>query len=103
MLNCWLSLGCADRVGSVAPQAMEVSMFASNLLLNAMPEEICRELYDLGVEMRLHSGDPVSSAWLDGSYVFIVTRGIASKFQRSPIGRISEVGMVGREGLFPVC
>ena len=77
-------------------------MVASNLLLNLMPEEICRELYDVGAEMRLHSGDVVSSAWLDGSYVFIVTAGIASKFQRSSIGRISEVGMVGREGLFPV-
>lgn len=75
---------------------------AFNTLLSLMPAEIRQELVELGADLEIRSGDRVPQEWLDGSHVFIVTGGIASKFQRSAQGRISEVGMVGREGMFPV-
>lgn len=76
---------------------------AANLLINLMPDEIGSELVELGIEHCVPAGTCVPSDWLDGSHIFIVTSGIASKFQRSADGRISGVGMVGREGLFPLC
>lgn len=72
-----------------------------NLLLAAMPQAIAEELMASGGDFSVAAGDMLPKEQLDGTQVFIVTRGIASKFQISPNGRSSEVGMVGREGLFP--
>lgn len=78
-------------------------MSSANLLLSLMPDEIRDELLDLSVEHKVGQGNRVPQEWLDGSQILIVTSGIASKYQLSEHGRISEVGMVGKEGLFPTC
>ncbi|WP_162789197.1 MULTISPECIES: Crp/Fnr family transcriptional regulator [Sphingomonas] len=55
-----------------------------------------------GGDFSVETGATVPDELLDGSQVFIVTEGVASKFQLSPSGKFSEVGMVGCEGMFPV-
>jgi len=76
---------------------------ASNILLDLMPGHIRDELLDSGADLCLPAGQGVTPELLGGSYVFIVTDGIAAKFQRAENGRLSEVGIVGNEGLFPGC
>lgn len=76
---------------------------ASNLLLDMLSTELRDELLDSGSEFSVPAGARVPQEGLGGSYVFLVTGGIASKFQLAENGRISEIGMVGREGMFPVC
>jgi CRP-like cAMP-binding protein len=73
-----------------------------NLLLKCMPEEIAGDLMGAGAPFRVEVGSQVDPDLLDGSHVFIVTEGIASKFLHNSDGRVSEVGMVGREAFFPV-
>ncbi|QNM82219.1 Crp/Fnr family transcriptional regulator [Sphingomonas sabuli] len=75
----------------------------ANRLLRLMPEEIRRELYQAGSEFRLGVGETIPSESLGGTFVFVVDHGVASKFVRSEWGNYSEVGMVGPEGLFPIC
>jgi hypothetical protein len=72
-----------------------------NRLLELMPRSIREELLDIGTEHCIQAGNRVPQEWLEGSHVLIVTNGIASKCQLSEYGRISEVGMIGFEGLFP--
>lgn len=74
-----------------------------NLLVRCMPADIAEDLMGAGASFDLASGGQVERDMLTGSHVFIVTSGIASKFLVNIDGRISEVGMVGREGMFPVC
>jgi CRP-like cAMP-binding protein len=73
-----------------------------NLLLRCMPDEIASDLMGAGAPFRVGAGNQVDRDLLGGSHVFIVTEGIASKFLHNSDGRISEVGMVGREAIFPV-
>jgi CRP-like cAMP-binding protein len=74
---------------------------ASNLLLDLMPGHVREELLDSGADLCVPAGQGVAQELLGGTHVFIVTKGIAAKFQRAENGRISEVGMVGAEGMFP--
>lgn len=75
----------------------------TNLLVSLMPDEVRSELSVAGSEFFLRQGDAVASEFLEGSYVFVVEDGVASKFMRSNLGIHSEVAMVGREGMFPAC
>lgn len=76
-------------------------MSSTNLLTGLMPPDIAEDLLASGGDFAVDSGQLLPSAQLDGSQVFIVTEGVASKFQLSPNGKSSEVGMVGFEGMFP--
>lgn len=55
-----------------------------------------------GAPFAIRSGQPVDRSLLGGSHVFIVTQGIATKVVVNRCGRSSEVGMIGREGMFPM-
>jgi CRP-like cAMP-binding protein len=72
-----------------------------NLLTDLMPDDVREDLMDSGVPFAVVAGERLPEDKLRGDYVFIVTDGIASKFQRSVSGQISEVAMVGNEGMFP--
>ena len=74
----------------------------SNILVQCMPSEVGDDLMGAGAPFSIEAGDQVDRDLLVGSHVFIVTQGIASKFLHNLSGRISEVGMVGREAMFPV-
>ena len=73
-----------------------------NLLVRCMPEEIAADLMGAGAPFRVAAGSQVDRDLLGGSHAFIITNGIASKFLHNSDGRLSEVGMVGREAIFPV-
>lgn len=73
-----------------------------NLLAQQMPRAVAEDLMGAGGSFNCRFGHQIDPERLDGSHVFIVTDGIASKFQRSEIGRVCGVGMVGFEGLFPL-
>lgn len=75
---------------------------SDNVLLSMMPAEIAEELLASGGDFEVPAGGLLPPEQLDGSQVFIVGEGIASKFQLAPNGKTSEVGMVGHEGLFPI-
>lgn len=75
----------------------------TNLLIDRMPVEIRSEIFDAGVEMSLPAGQSLGGDCLAGSHVYVITSGIASKVHVSANGRISGIGMVGHEGLFPTC
>ena len=74
----------------------------TNQLLERMPGSVRRELSAASGEFCLGPGESIPQESLEGSFVFIVERGVASKLLRSDIGMYSEVGMVGREGMFPI-
>lgn len=74
-----------------------------NRLVKLMPPEIRSELQHAGGEFCLAAGETIPAESLEGSFVFIIDEGVASKFVRSEWGHYSEVGMVGPEGLFPIC
>lgn len=73
-----------------------------NILVKCMPEEVAEDLMGAGAPFSVEAGSQVDRDLLGGSHVFIVNEGIASKFLYNATGRISEVGMVGREAMFPV-
>ena len=73
-----------------------------NLLVRCMPKEIGADLMGAGAPFSVDAGSQVDRDLLSGSHVFIVTEGIGSKFLHNSDGRVSEVGMVGREAMFPV-
>lgn len=73
----------------------------TNRLLAMMPPAIRSELEVAGGEFFLPAGQSIS-ADLDGGYVFVVDAGIGSKLIRSEQGLLSEIGMVGPEGMFPI-
>lgn len=74
----------------------------SNLVFGLMPTDVRTDLMETGTEFHIEAGAQVPRPELDGSYLFIVTSGMASKFQSSPDGRFSEIGLVGSEGMFPL-
>lgn len=74
----------------------------TNILLELMSAEVRRELLLGGAAFEFNAGESVPQDQLNGDYVFIVVSGVASKFQLADTGRLSEVGMVGREGMFPL-
>ena len=74
----------------------------TNLLLDLMPPDVRQELLLSGAEFELRAGDCIPSEQLTGDYLFIPVSGVASQLQVAEIGRVSEVGMVGREGMFPL-
>lgn len=74
-----------------------------NRLIKLMPAEVRDELMLAGAEFRLKAGEAIPPESLEGSFVFVVEAGVASKFLQSGLGRYSEIAMVGPEGLFPVC
>lgn len=57
---------------------------------------------ETGAPFTVEGGHQVDREYLAGSHVFVVTSGIASKFIYNADGRVSEIGMVGREAMFPV-
>lgn len=73
-----------------------------NLLLEAMPSAVTDDCLRSGEPFRFTAGSTVPPQLLDGQHLFIITHGVASTLLRSPSGRISEVGMIGREGMFPI-
>jgi CRP-like cAMP-binding protein len=73
-----------------------------NILVNCMPDEIGQDLMGAGAPFSVETGSQVDSALLGGSHVFIITGGIGSKFLYNANGRISEIGMVGHEAMFPM-
>ena len=73
-----------------------------NLLLSRMPPAVAGELLESGGDFELANGCLMPSDQLSGGQVFIVAGGVASKFQIATGGKISEIGMVGPEGLFPL-
>jgi CRP-like cAMP-binding protein len=73
-----------------------------NLLIDLMPPSVAEDLMGIGAPFEVPFGQQVESELVSGSHVFIVTEGIASKFQRSDSGRVSEVAIVGHEGMFPL-
>lgn len=73
-----------------------------NILVRCMSADVADDLMGAGAPFSIEAGQQIDRAHLGGSHVFIVTAGIASKFLYNADGRISEVGMVGREGMFPV-
>lgn len=73
-----------------------------NLLLEAMPSAVTDACLQRGEPFRFAAGSTVPVQLLDGRHLFIVTHGVASTMLRSPSGRVSEVGMIGREGIFPI-
>lgn len=75
----------------------------ANQLLELLPSEIRKELKIAGGEFCFAAGETIPSESLQGSFVFIVEQGVASKFLRSEMGIYSEIGMVGSEGMFPIC
>ena len=75
---------------------------SSNLLVLCMPSVVGDDLRGAGAPFSIDAGSQVDRELLTGSHVFIVTEGIASKFLYNASGRISEVGMVGREAMFPL-
>ena len=75
---------------------------AENLLIRCMPEEIGSDLMGAGAPFEVAAGNQVDRDLLRGSHLFIITEGIASKFLHNSDGRVSEVGMVGREAIFPI-
>ena len=77
-------------------------MMAGNILVQSMPEEIGTDLMGGGAPFNVETGEQANREMLGGSHVFIVTEGIASKFLHNSDGRVSEVGMVGREAIFPI-
>ena len=81
---------------------MRSARVTENLLVQCMPEEIGMDLMGAGAPFRDMAGNQVDRDLLAGSHVFIVTNGIASKFLHNSDGRVSEVGMVGREAIFPI-
>jgi CRP-like cAMP-binding protein len=74
-----------------------------NILVEQMPEAIRHELENAGAELSFRAGATIPQEDLGGAFVFVVEAGVASKFLRSETGLYSEIGMVGREGMFPVC
>ena len=74
----------------------------SNVLVQCMPSEVGDDLMGAGAPFSVNAGNQVDRDLLGGSHVFIVTQGIASGFLLNASGRISEVGMVGREAIFPI-
>ena len=74
-----------------------------NLLVSLMPVEVREEFYEAGAEFSLRAGSPITPGDLGGKFIFVVESGVASKFLRSNSGLYSEVGMVGNEGMFPIC
>lgn len=74
----------------------------SNRLLELMPDGISSEILKSSIPFGLKAGHSLTFDRLNGRFVFIVTEGVSSKFQRSVDGLHSEIGMIGREGLFPI-
>lgn len=83
---------------------MNVMMMSKprNLLLDLMPLEIREEVTDTGVPFAVPCGHRIASDELQGKHVFIIAAGVASQFLVGKDGRLSEIGMIGPEGLFPV-
>ena len=77
-------------------------MTSSNLLLDLMPAGIGQAILDTAVAFEFDAGELVPQHQLRGNFVWMPTGGVASKFQISASGRTSEIGMVGREGMFPL-
>jgi CRP-like cAMP-binding protein len=73
-----------------------------NLLVNLMPDAIREDLMGVGSHFESAVGEHISSDMLQGSHVFIILEGIGAKFLFSPGGKVSEIGMVGSEGMFPM-
>ncbi|MEQ7873911.1 Crp/Fnr family transcriptional regulator [Sphingomonas sp. ASV193] len=73
-----------------------------NGLVETFTPAVRNELRLAGSEFFYPPGAAIPTAELDGSYVFVVDRGIASKAMRSDAGIISEVGLIGAEGMFPI-
>lgn len=73
-----------------------------NLLLDLMPAEIRDDITGTGVPFTIACGRRIATDELKGDYVFVVSDGVASQFLVGQDGRISEVGMIGREGMFPM-
>ena len=65
-------------------------------------EAIGDDIMGAGAAFEIPVGSQIDRDLLGGSHVFVVTSGIASKFLYNADGRFSEVGMVGREAMFPV-
>lgn len=74
-----------------------------NQLVEQMPEALRDELCSAGGEFSFKAGQSIAREYLGGGFVFLVESGVASKFLKSESGLYSEIGMVGREGLFPIC
>ena len=73
-----------------------------NSLLDLMSEPVRDELLLSGAPVAIEAGGSVPQEHLGGDYVFIVLAGVVSKLQVSESGHLSEIGMVGNEGLFPL-
>src|SRR3982750_226631 len=73
-----------------------------NLLVSLMPEAVREDLMGVGSHFEAAVGEHIPGEMLQGSHVFIVLEGVAAKFLFSPSGKISEIGMVGSEGMFPM-
>ena len=74
-----------------------------NSLLDLMPEPGSgRTSAEPAPRLAIEAGGSVPQEHLGGDYVFIVLAGVVSKLQVSESGHLSEIGMVGNEGLFPL-
>lgn len=80
----------------------DCTFMPGNLLLAAMPSAVCDGCLERGEPFRFSEGTTIPVQLLDGQELFIVTHGVASTMLRSPSGRMSEVGMIGLEGMFPI-
>lgn len=76
---------------------------AENLLLDSMPAAVRAACLARARPFRISHQAAIPTEDLDGRELYIVTEGVASMMLRSASGRISEMGMMGREGCFPVC
>jgi len=73
-----------------------------NLLVGLMPQAVRDDLMGAGSDFEFLVGEQAPLNMLLGSHVFIVLEGVGAKLLLSTGGKISEIGMVGYEGMFPL-